>query len=69
MNELLAYVIMSDRLMVAYVQFVITSIELTEVLSQELKCLCTNSTTVLLEESIPKTVDDSLLHFYCIRNK
>jgi hypothetical protein len=34
-----------------------------EVLSQELKCLCTNSTTVLSEYNVTKTVDESLLHF------
>jgi len=32
-------------------------------------CLCSKSTTVLLEGTIPKTMDVQLLHFYCIRNK
>jgi hypothetical protein len=38
------------------------------VLSQELECLWRQTTTVLLEWTIPKAVDMSLLHFYCIRN-
>jgi len=47
MNEFLTYAAMSDS--VAYVQFVLTLIELNEVLSQELKCWCSKTTTVLLE--------------------
>ena len=35
----------------------------------DLKCLCSKSTTDLSERTIPKTMDVSLLKFYCIRNK
>jgi len=31
--------------------------------------VCNKTTTVLSESTVPKTVDVSLLHFYCIRNK
>jgi hypothetical protein len=31
-------------------------------------CLCSNTTTVLLEWTMPRTTDVILLHFYCIRN-
>jgi hypothetical protein len=48
-NKLLTYGIMLDLLIVAYIQFVIMPIELDKVLSQELKCLCSKTTTVLLE--------------------
>jgi len=41
-------------------------IELKEVLSQELKCLCSKTTTVLLEWTIPKAVDVSLLQFIAL---
>jgi len=40
---------MLDTLIVVYVQFVITLTELQEALSLELKCLCSKTTTVLLE--------------------
>ena len=40
-----------------------------KVLSQELKCLCSKTTTDLSELTMPKHMDVSLLHFYCIRNK
>jgi len=33
----------------------------------EMECLCSKTTTVLT--TIPKTMEVSLLHFYCIRNK
>jgi len=49
MNELLTYGIMLDLLMVTYVQYVIMLINLQKVLSQDLTCLCSKSTTVLLE--------------------
>jgi len=32
-------------------------------------CLCSMTTSVLLERTIPKIMDVSLLHFHCIRNK
>jgi hypothetical protein len=54
-------------LILAYVQFVIMLIELQTVLSQELKCLCSKTTTSLSESMVTKTMDVSLLHFYCIR--
>jgi hypothetical protein len=38
---------MLDSLIVVYVQFVIMLVELKNVLSQELKCLCSKTTTVL----------------------
>jgi hypothetical protein len=41
----------------------------TEFISQDLKCLCSKSTTVLSQWTIPKTKDVCLLHFYYIRNK
>jgi len=40
---------MLDLLIVAYTQFMIMLIELNQVLSQELKCLCSKTTTVLLK--------------------
>ena len=68
MNEILTYAIMLDSLIVACVKFTIIPIELKEVLSQELKCLFSKITAVLSEGTIPKTMDVSLLHSYCIRN-
>jgi hypothetical protein len=65
-NEMLTYAIMLDSLMAAYVKFVIILIELKELLGQELKCLYSKTTTVLSQGTIPKTMDVSLLHFYCI---
>jgi hypothetical protein len=44
-------------------------IEIKNMLSQEPKCLCSKSTTVLLEWTVPNTVDVTLLYFYCIRYK
>jgi hypothetical protein len=41
-------------------QIVIMLIELMKVLSQELKCFCSKTTTVLLEWTVPKTMDVSL---------
>jgi hypothetical protein len=44
-------------------------IELKKLLSQELKYLFSKTTiTVLLERTIPKAFDVSLLYFYCIKN-
>ena len=42
--------------------------ELQKVLRQELKCLCSNPTIVLLEWTVPKTTNVSLLRFNCIRH-
>jgi hypothetical protein len=49
MNELFIYVVMLDVLIVGYVQLVIMLIELQKVLSEELRCLCSQSTAVLSE--------------------
>jgi hypothetical protein len=68
-NELISYAIMLDLFIVAFIQFVIMLLESQEVLSQEVKCLYSKTTTVLLAWTVPKAVDVSLLHFYCIRNK
>ena len=43
-------------------------IELQKVLSQELKCLYSKTTTVLLEWTVPKAMDVILLYFYFIRS-
>ena len=43
------YAIISDLLIVVYVLFVIMLIEVCKVIRQELKCLCSNTTTILLE--------------------
>jgi hypothetical protein len=48
-DELLIYAVMLDSLTAVYIQFMIMLIELQKVLSQELKCLCSNTTTVLSE--------------------
>jgi hypothetical protein len=53
-NELLTCAIMLDSLMVAYLQFVIVVTELKKVLSQEVKCLCSEITTVLSDWIVPK---------------
>jgi len=60
---------MLDLLIVVYVQFVILLVELQKVRFQELQFLCRKSTTVSSECTLPKTVDVSLSHVYCIRNK
>jgi len=60
---------MSDALIVLYIQLVIMLTELQKVLSWELKCLCSKTATVLLEWTVPKTMDMSPLNFYCSRNK
>jgi len=60
---------MLGTLILAYAEFMIMLIELNEVLSQELKSLCSKTTTVLMESTVPKIMDIGLLHFYCIRNK
>jgi hypothetical protein len=65
---MLMYATMSDTLLVVYVLFVILLREVCKVISQELKCLYSNTTTILLEWIIPATVDASLLHSYCARN-
>jgi len=46
-NQLLTYAIMLDSLIVAYLQFMIMLIECKKMLSEELKCLCIKTNTVL----------------------
>jgi len=53
-NELLTCAVMLDSLIVAYLQFVIVVTELKKVLSQEVKCLCSEITTVLSEMNCTK---------------
>jgi hypothetical protein len=66
---MLVYAMMLDSRIVTCVKFMIILTELKEVLSQEIKCLCSKTTTVLSEGTTPKTMDVSLLHSYCIGNK
>ena len=61
MKELLTFDVMLDSLVLTYVQFMIMLAELQEVLSQELKCLCSKTTTVLSEWTVPKTQDVSYI--------
>ena len=69
MNKFFIYPIMLGTLILVHAEFMIMLIELNKVLSQELKYLCSKTTTVLLESTVPKIMDVSLLEFYCIRNK
>ena len=46
-NKMLKYVIMLDSLAVAYGKFMTMLTELKKVLSQELKCLCSKTTSDL----------------------
>ena len=46
----------------------IVLIKLQKVLNQELKCLYSKTTTVLLEWTVPKAMDVILLYFYFIRS-
>jgi hypothetical protein len=55
-------------LILAYEKFMIMLTELQEVLWQELKCLCSKTTTALFEWTVPESVDCLLLHFDCIMN-
>ena len=69
-GEWIVYIYHNVRLLIStYVQFVMMLIGLQEVLSQQPKCLCSNSTTVLLEWIIPRNVDVKLVYFFCIINK
>ena len=60
---------MFNLLVLAHVQFMIMLIELQEVLSLGSKCLSSKITTVMSEWTVPKTMDISLLQYYCISNK
>ena len=48
-NELLTHTVMFDSLIAAYVKLVIMLIKLQKMLNQELQCLCSTATTMLLE--------------------
>jgi len=49
MNKILVYAIISYLLIVVYVLLVMMLIEVCKVIRQELKCLCSKTTTILLE--------------------
>jgi len=66
-NKLLTYAVMLDLLILSCVQSVIMLIELQKGLSQELKCLCSKTTAVLSEWSVPNILD--VLRIYCIIDK
>jgi len=53
-NELFLYAIVLGLFIVAFMQFVIMLLDSQEVLNQEVKCLCSKITTVLLEWTVPK---------------
>ena len=69
MNEFFMFAWMSGLLIVVHAQFVIVLLELQKLLSQELECLYNKTATVVSEWTVPKSMDVSLLYFYCIRNK
>jgi hypothetical protein len=69
MNELLTNAVTLDSLILTYIQFVMTLTQSQKVLPQELKCSCNKTNAVLWEWTIQKSVDVSLFHFYCMRNK
>jgi len=56
-------------LIAAYLQFVIMLGELKKGLGVKRKCLCSKTTTVLLEWTVPKMYDVALLHVYFFINK
>jgi len=56
-------------LIAAYTQFVIMLGELKKGLGVKRKCLCSRTTTVLLEGTIQKMYDVGLLNIYCIISK
>ena len=56
-------------LILVFVKFVKMITELQLVPIQELKCLCSKTTTVQAELTILKTMYLSFLHFYYNRNK
>jgi hypothetical protein len=63
------YPLMLGTLILTYAEFTITLTELQKVLRQELKSLCSKTTTVLLQSTVPKIMDVSLLYFYCKTGK
>jgi hypothetical protein len=68
-GERIFYIFHNVRYTLACTEFVIMLTELNKVLNQRLKCLCSKTIEVLLESTVPKIMDVSLLDFYCIRNK
>jgi hypothetical protein len=60
-NELLTYAVMLDSRVLAYIQSVIMLIELRKGPSQEVKCFCSKTTTVLSEWSVPNMMDVSYI--------
>jgi hypothetical protein len=58
-NEFLTYGVILDPLITVYLQFVISPIELQKVLSQEIKCLSSKTTTVLSDRTAPEAKDVS----------
>ena len=71
-NELLTYAVQLDSFNSGIRTFCDKSDRTAESAKSEtkvLKCLCSKTTTVLSEWPIPETMDVSLLHFYCLRNK
>jgi len=59
-NKFVTYAIMFGTLALVYLRLVIMLLDLQKVLSQELKCLYSKTTTVLSETMVPKTMDVSL---------
>jgi len=71
-NELLTYAVQLDSFNSGIRTFCDKSDRTAESAKSEtkvLKCLCSKTTTVLSEWPMPETMDVSLLHFYCLRNK
>jgi hypothetical protein len=58
---------LSLNIIYLWIQYLIMQTELQKMLSQDLECLDSKSTTTLLEWTV-RTMEISLLHFYCIRN-
>jgi hypothetical protein len=54
LNELFSYAVMLGSFVLAYEQFVIMQTELQKVQIQELKCLCSKTTTVLSARTYQK---------------
>jgi len=59
-KKLLTHAIMLDPLIVAYIQFVTMLREIKKMLSNEPKCLCSKSTTDVLERTLPNTMGVTL---------
>jgi hypothetical protein len=68
-NKFFTYEVMFYSLILVYEQFMTMLAELQKVLSQELKCLFNNITTVLLEWILPKPMDVSYIFIALQINK